>query len=223
MAAHAPAHLVQGVEEGLLVLLQVPVVGERQALQGGQQAGQVADQPAGPAPGQLGDVGVLLLGEHRAAGGVGVGQARRSRTPRSTTARSPPRAGTGARRSGPGRTGPRPRSPGRTRRRGSSRTGPAKPSSAATRSGSSGSDEPASAPAPSGETSSRRRVLEQPVDVPGQRPAVGQQMVGQQHRLGPLQVGVARQVDVLCGLGPAPAGPPAGRGHAGPRPAAPAW
>ena len=36
--------------------------------------GQVPDEPPGLAPGQLGDVGVLLLGQHRAAGGVGVGE-----------------------------------------------------------------------------------------------------------------------------------------------------
>ena len=37
---------------------------------------------------------------------------------------------------------------------------------------------------------------DQPVDVAGQRPAVGQQVVGQQDRLGPLQMGVAGQVGV---------------------------
>ena len=54
-------HLVDRVEQRLLVLLEVPVVAERQALERGQQPGQVADDPAGLAPGQLGDVGVLLL------------------------------------------------------------------------------------------------------------------------------------------------------------------
>ena len=37
---------------------------------------------------------------------------------------------------------------------------------------------------------------QEPVDVTRQGPAVGQQVMGQQHRLGPLQVGVAGQVDV---------------------------
>ncbi len=62
------------VDERLLVLLEVPVVGERQPLQGHQQPGQVPDEPTRLAPGQLGHVGVLLLGQHRAAGGVGVGE-----------------------------------------------------------------------------------------------------------------------------------------------------
>ena len=71
------------VEDRLLVLLQIPVVGQRQALQRRQQPGVITDQPAGLAPGQLGDVRVLLLRHDRAAGRVGVGQAAHSRTPSS--------------------------------------------------------------------------------------------------------------------------------------------
>ena len=52
---------VDGVEDRLLVLLEVAVVGEGQCLQGGHQPAEVADQAAGLAAGELGDVGVLLL------------------------------------------------------------------------------------------------------------------------------------------------------------------
>ena len=39
------AELVQSVEDGLLVLLKVAVVGQRQPLEGRQQAGEIADCP----------------------------------------------------------------------------------------------------------------------------------------------------------------------------------
>ena len=65
---------VHGVEERLLVLLEVPVVGEGQPLEDGQQRDQVAGHPAHPAPGQLEHVGILLLRHQRGTGGVGVGQ-----------------------------------------------------------------------------------------------------------------------------------------------------
>ncbi len=63
---------VDRVEDRLLVLLQVTVVGQRQALEGRQQPGEVTDDPAGLAAGQLGDVGVLLLRHDARPGRVGV-------------------------------------------------------------------------------------------------------------------------------------------------------
>ncbi len=64
---------------------------------------------------------------------------------------------------------------------------------------------------------------QQPVDVPGQGPAVGQQVVGQQHRLGPLQMGVARAGRRRRPRWPGSAAPPAGPGSRRPRRSAPAW
>ena len=55
-------------EHRLLVLLQVAVVGERQALHRREQAGQPPDRRAGLAARELGDVGVQLLRHHRRAG-----------------------------------------------------------------------------------------------------------------------------------------------------------
>ena len=60
------------VEHGLLVLLQVASVGGGQALQGGQQTGQIADESAGLAAGELGDIRVLLLRHDGGAGGIAV-------------------------------------------------------------------------------------------------------------------------------------------------------
>jgi hypothetical protein len=48
--------LLDGVEQRLLVLLQVAVVAERQPLQRRQEPGEVTDQPPRLATGQLGDV-----------------------------------------------------------------------------------------------------------------------------------------------------------------------
>ncbi len=70
--SQAQGHLLDGVEERLLVLLQITVVSEGQALEGREQAGQITDEAAGLAPRQLGDVGILLLRQHRRARRVGV-------------------------------------------------------------------------------------------------------------------------------------------------------
>ena len=61
-----------GVEQRLLVLLVVLVVGQRLAFHQGQEAHQVADDPAGLAARQLGHVGVLLLRHDRRARAVPV-------------------------------------------------------------------------------------------------------------------------------------------------------
>ena len=63
-------------EHRRLVLLQVAVVGERQALDRREQAGQPADRGAGLAARELGDVGVELLRHHRRAGRGVLGQVR---------------------------------------------------------------------------------------------------------------------------------------------------
>ena len=62
--------------------------------------------------------------------------------------------------------------------------------SVATLSGSSGRLEPASAPAPSGDTSARAKRVAPPVDVARERPEVREEVMGEQHRLGALQMRV---------------------------------
>ena len=102
---------VRGVEERLLVLLEVLVVGHRQPVESAVQPHQPADDPRRLRAQELGGVGVLLLGHDARARREAVGRPRRSRTPRSTRARSPRRAARGASR----RWRPRRRSRARSR------------------------------------------------------------------------------------------------------------
>ena len=57
-----------GVEQRLLVLLHVLVVGERQSLERREETREVADESTCLAPGEFGNIGVLLLGHHRRPG-----------------------------------------------------------------------------------------------------------------------------------------------------------
>jgi hypothetical protein len=65
---------VHAVEERLLVLLHVGVVGQRQPLHGGEHRGEVAVEPPRLAAHQLGHVRVLLLRHDRRPRGEGVGE-----------------------------------------------------------------------------------------------------------------------------------------------------
>ena len=122
-AARARPHLAHRVEQRLLVLLQVAVVGERQALEGDQhrRSGARSAGPSCPGPARR------RRGSSSAAASSCRWRRRRragrSRTPRSTTARSPRPCARGARPAARGRTAPRRRSRGRTPRRASSRSG----------------------------------------------------------------------------------------------------
>ncbi len=167
------------------------------------------DQPAGPAPGQLGDVRVLLL---RAASSCRWRRHRpdpRSRTPRSTTAPSPRPS---RERWTPIRARSKRASATKSRSDTASREFSKRRREAQLRRHPVGVE--GQRRAGQGAGAERRDVepaagVDQAVDVAGEGPAVGQQMVGQQDRLGPLEVGVAGQVDVLRLLGP-PRGGPAG-------------
>jgi hypothetical protein len=70
------SHLVESVEQWLLIFLQVTVVGEGKPLQRCKDSGEVPYQAPGLSPHELGNIRVLLLREHRTAGGVGVVQYR---------------------------------------------------------------------------------------------------------------------------------------------------
>ena len=63
------------VEQWRDALLEVALVGQRQALEQGQAAGQLPDDAGSAATDQLGRVRVLLVGHHRAAGRERVGDA----------------------------------------------------------------------------------------------------------------------------------------------------
>ncbi len=62
------------IEEGFLVLLQVLVVGQGQTLHGGEKGDQVSVNPSCLTPDEFRHIGVLFLGHDAAAGGKGIVQ-----------------------------------------------------------------------------------------------------------------------------------------------------
>ena len=151
---------------------------------------------------QFGHVGVLLLREHRAAGGEGVVEDREpellarpdhqflAHAREMDTEEREVEEGLGHEVP----VGDRVHRILEARRR--------NPRSSATPSGSSGSDDPASAPGTERRDVDPVERVEQPVDVAGERPPVGEQVVREQDGLGTLQVGVAGKVDVARLLRP---------------------
>ena len=155
-APSEPTRTVGGLEGGRLVLLQVAVIGQRQALDRGQEPGEAPDAPVPARPRTSSATsGLRFCG----ACSSPVAQASGSRKPNSATPTGPCPRPAGTR--GPWRSRRRGQQLGdgvpvggrvhgvveaRRRSRGRWRSPP----------GRSGSDEPAIAPAPSGLTSARR-------------------------------------------------------------------
>src|SRR5215510_14191475 len=67
-------HRVYGIEQRLLVFLQITVVRERETFENREHSEQVAIHPPGLAADQLRDIGILFLRHHRAASGKSLRQ-----------------------------------------------------------------------------------------------------------------------------------------------------
>ena len=65
-------HSVDGIKEALLVLLQILVIGQGQALSGGQHRHQMTIDTTGLTAYQLGNIRVFLLGHHGRASRKGI-------------------------------------------------------------------------------------------------------------------------------------------------------
>ena len=201
------AHAVDLREHELLVLLQVGVVRQRQALDDSEQRRQPADRDGRAAAQVLRDLRVLLLRHHARPLGdavVELGEPELLRRPQhellgdAREVHEPEGAGV--------RAG-RPRSRGRRSRRPSSGTRASKPRSCAT---AVGIERQAGARQRAG--AERRDVgrgvgRAEPVDVALQRPRVRGQVVAERQRLGALQVRVPGHHEPAVDAGAAPPAP----------------
>ncbi len=192
---------VERVEERRLVLLEVAVVGEGQALERRKEAGEVADEPSRLASHELGDVGVLLLRQHRRAGGVLVGELREPELVGAPQDELLPQSGEVHHRERADEEGLGDEvAVGDRVERVLEACGEAELVGRGVR-------VERQARAGEGTGAQRRdggageRVVAA-VDVAGERPHVGEQVMGQQHGLRPLEVGVAGEIGVAGGAGP---------------------